>query len=58
MDEHAYEVEAIHAERRSRKGGVQYLVKWLGWPDADRTWQSADSLDCPAVLRAWERKRA
>ena len=48
MDEHAYEVEAIHAERRSRKRGVEYLVKWLGWPDADNTWQRADT---PCGLR-------
>lgn len=38
IEEHDYEVEAIVAQRRTRKG-TEYLVKWLNWPTEDNTWR-------------------
>ena len=47
MEEEAYEVEAILKQRRVRGGGgeVEYLVKWLNWPEADSTWESEDAFE-------------
>ena len=37
-DEEEYEVERI-LDKRTRRRKVQYLVKWLGYPDSDNTWE-------------------
>ncbi|KOO27663.1 chromobox protein 1 [Chrysochromulina tobinii] len=53
MEEQDYEVEKILAQRqRGRK--VEYLIKWLNWPDEDSTWEPASALtECPEIFAAW-----
>ncbi len=33
-----YEVESILARRECCRGTVEYLVKWLDYPDTEATW--------------------
>src|SRR6266851_7260519 len=49
-----YEVEAIRSHRR--QGGrkqLQYLIKWLGYPESDNTWEPAGHLQMPALLKEY-----
>ena len=41
--EEEYEVEAIIAHRKWGKGYL-YLIKWVGYPSSENTWQNTDSL--------------
>merc|ERR1712156_1131106 len=56
MSDEEYEVEKI-IEKRVKKGGVEYLVKWKGWDDpSDNTWEPVDNLDCPDIIQEYEKK--
>ena len=36
----------------------RYLIKWVGYPTSEATWQSeADCAGCTAVLARWEKKK-
>lgn len=46
----SYEVEKIVAHKII-KGSIFYLVKWVGWDDADNTWEPEENLlRCPLVV--------
>ena len=48
-DEEEYEVERVLDSRvRGHNRRIQYLVKWVGYPDSDNQWLDADQL---TVLR-------
>ena len=53
-DKEEYEVETI-VSKRTRKGVVEYLVKWTGWenPD-DNTWEPIDNLECQELIEEYE----
>ena len=54
FEEVEYEVESILDERKTGKRTF-YLVKWLGWPLEDCTWEQASALEtCPKILKAWD----
>ncbi|POY74534.1 hypothetical protein BMF94_2294 [Rhodotorula taiwanensis] len=59
-EEEVYEVEAIHASRWDDQAQAKrYLVKWKGWPDADRTWEPVENLsNCIEILNKYERMKA
>jgi hypothetical protein len=40
-----YEVEGIVGSRRSRRGLVEYLVKWRGYSMSDCTYQLMDAMN-------------
>ncbi|KAL2511583.1 Chromo domain-containing protein LHP1 [Abeliophyllum distichum] len=49
-----YEIEAVR-RKRVRKGQVQYLIKWRGWPEAENTWEPLENLlQCSDVIDAFE----
>ncbi|XP_059649034.1 chromo domain protein LHP1-like [Cornus florida] len=49
-----YEIEAVR-RKRVRKGEVQYLIKWRGWPETANTWEPIDNLlSCTDVIDAFE----
>ncbi|CAI9781653.1 unnamed protein product [Fraxinus pennsylvanica] len=49
-----YEIEAVR-RKRVRKGQVQYLIKWRGWPEAENTWEPVKNLlQCSDVIDAFE----
>jgi len=41
--EDAYEVEYI-VDKRKKNGKVQYLVKWVGYPDHENSWEPVSNL--------------
>ena len=56
-DAEEYEVEAIVNHRLyGSKRGLQYLIKWKGYPDSDNTWEPADQVHTPALITAYHRK--
>lgn len=51
-----YEIESVR-KKRSRKGKVQYLIKWRGWPEAANTWEPIENLmSCSDVIDAFEER--
>ncbi|CAK9177448.1 unnamed protein product [Ilex paraguariensis] len=49
-----YEIEAVR-KKRVRKGEVQYLIKWRGWPETANTWEPLENLlSCSDVIDAFE----
>ncbi|CAA7061462.1 unnamed protein product [Microthlaspi erraticum] len=54
LDEGYFEIEAIR-RKRIRKGKVQYLIKWRGWPETANTWEPLENLQSIAdVIDAFE----
>ncbi|XP_043696655.1 chromo domain-containing protein LHP1 [Telopea speciosissima] len=57
LDEGFYEIEDVRS-KRVRKGQVQYLIKWRGWPEAANTWEPYENLQsCYDVIEAFEESR-
>jgi hypothetical protein len=55
--ESEYEVEAIINHRHhGRKQDLQYLLKWKGYPDADNTWEPADQVHAPMLIKHYHKK--
>lgn len=51
-----YEIEDLR-KKRTRKGQLQYLVKWRGWPETANTWEPADNLNtCADIVEAFEER--
>ncbi|RAL53950.1 hypothetical protein DM860_004421 [Cuscuta australis] len=49
-----YEIEAVR-KKRVRKGKVQYLIKWRGWPETANTWEPVENLSsCSDFIEAFE----
>ncbi|XP_057699630.1 E3 SUMO-protein ligase CBX4-like [Corythoichthys intestinalis] len=51
--EHVFAVESIE-KKRSRKGRVEYLVKWRGWSPKYSTWEPEENILDPRLLDAFE----
>ena len=52
-----YEVETI-LDKRTLRNRVQYLVKWVGYPLHDATWEPLENLiNCQEKLREFETMR-
>ena len=46
-----YEVEAVlQSKLTPNKRGIRYLVKWMGYPNSENTWEPADNLTNSAEL--------
>lgn len=41
-----------------QNGQVKYLIKWLGFPHSENTWQSQEDLNCDALLAKFEKENA
>ena len=55
--EEEYEVESIKAHRYSgRNKKLQFLIRWKGYPKSDNTWEPADSVHAPDLVRQYEQK--
>ena len=56
--EEFYEVEQIHGHRRhGRSRTLQYLIKWKGSPESDNTWEPADQVLAPDLLKEYHKHR-
>ncbi len=53
--EEEYEVERIVAHRQfGRSKRLQYLIKWKGYPDSDNTWEPADQVHAPELIKHYQ----
>ena len=49
-----YEVEKIADHRYyGRRKTLQYLLKWKGYPESDNTWESADQVHAPKLIKEY-----
>ena len=54
--EEEYEVECILNHRcHGRSRQLQYFIKWKGYPENDNTWEPADQIHAPDLLKAYHR---
>ncbi len=52
--EEEYKVEKVINHRHSgRARTLQYLIKWKGYPEADNTWEPADQVHAPHLVKAY-----
>src|SRR6266850_8092526 len=55
--EEEYKVEQIATHRYHGKSrSLQYLIKWKGYPKADNTWELADQIHAPDLLKTYHRR--
>ncbi|XP_062859196.1 chromobox protein homolog 7 [Trichomycterus rosablanca] len=55
IGEQVFAVESI-IKKRVRKGNVEYLLKWKGWPPKYSTWEPAEHILDPRLVLAYEEK--
>jgi Chromo (CHRromatin Organisation MOdifier) domain len=49
-----YEVEQIRSHRTwGRSKSLQYLIKWKGYPESDNTWENADQIHAPELIKLY-----
>ena len=54
-NEEEFEVKAILDSRVFGRGcKLQYLVKWLGYPDSDNQWEDADKVHADKLIKAFQ----
>jgi Chromo (CHRromatin Organisation MOdifier) domain len=52
--EEEYEVEQICSHRTwGRRKTLQYLIKWKGYPESDNTWEDADQIYVPILIKLY-----
>src|SRR5216684_8542178 len=55
--EEEYEVKKIINHRHTRRARtLQYLVKWVGYPEADNTWEPADQIHAPQLINTYHQQ--
>lgn len=55
IGEQVFAVESI-IKKRVRKGHVEYLLKWTGWPPKYSTWEPEEHILDPRLVLAYEEK--
>jgi hypothetical protein len=50
-----YEVETI-LDCQYKHGKVKYLIKWLGYPQSENTWEPRSNLRCPELLASFHQR--
>lgn len=56
IGDQVFAVESI-TNKRVRKGAVEYLLKWQGWPQKYSTWEPEDNILDPLLVLAYEENR-
>jgi hypothetical protein len=55
--EEEYQVECIMGHRKTGWGTkLQYLVKWVGYPDSDNTWEPTAQVHAPDLIKHYQRQ--
>uniref|UniRef100_A0A672FTT2 Chromobox homolog 7b n=1 Tax=Salarias fasciatus TaxID=181472 RepID=A0A672FTT2_SALFA len=55
IGEQVFAVESI-VKKRVRKGNVEYLLKWKGWPPKYSTWEPEEHILDKRLVQAYEEK--
>ncbi|XP_069578273.1 chromobox protein homolog 7 isoform X1 [Brachyistius frenatus] len=55
IGEQVFAVESV-VKKRVRKGNVEYLLKWTGWPPKYSTWEPEEHILDQRLLQAYEEK--
>lgn len=55
IGDQVFAVESI-TKKRVRKGNVEYLLKWQGWPPKYSTWEPEENILDPRLVLAYEEK--
>ncbi len=54
-EEDKYEVKWIVTHRQfGRSKKLQYLIKWKGYPESDNTWEPADQVHAPQLIKHYQ----
>jgi Chromo (CHRromatin Organisation MOdifier) domain len=57
--EEEYEVEQIHTHWRwGRHKTLQYLIKWKDYPESDNTWEDANHIHAPTLIKRYHQTNA
>jgi Chromo (CHRromatin Organisation MOdifier) domain len=57
--EEEYEVEQIRTHQTwGRHKTLQYLIKWKGYPESDNTWENADQIHVPTLIKLYHQINA
>jgi hypothetical protein len=57
--EEEYKVEQIHAHQRwGHCKTLQYLIKWKGYPESNNTWEDADQIHAPTLIKRYHQINA
>jgi Chromo (CHRromatin Organisation MOdifier) domain len=52
--EEEYEVEQIRSHQTwGQRKTLQYLIKWKGYPKSDNTWEDADQIHAPILIKLY-----
>lgn len=51
-------VEKIIDVRINDEGKKEYLLKWIGYPDSQNTWEPETNLSCPSLIQAFESEKS
>ena len=55
--EEEYDVESIRAHRYfGRNKRLQFLIRWKGYPESDNTWEPADSVHTPDLVKKYKQR--
>lgn len=54
----SFVVERILHQKKDADGETKYLVKWLGYPDEECTYEPEASFDGPQTLQDWQKQYA
>jgi hypothetical protein len=55
--EEEYQVEHIMGHRKMGRGKkLQYLVKWMGYPDSDNTWEPVEQIHALDLIKSYQKQ--
>jgi hypothetical protein len=58
IGENEYEVETIRSHRYfGKQKKLQYLLKWKGYPESDNTWEPANQVHAPQLVKQYHARR-
>jgi hypothetical protein len=52
--EEQYEVKVIQAHQ-CQWGKLQYLIKWIGYPESDNTWEPVENVQAPQLVKEYHK---
>ena len=56
-DTDEYEVEEVR-DKRTIKGRIHYLIKWVGWPSEYNQWVPEEDINAPQMIQDFEKGRS